>query len=1037
MTAHITLNSKKYMLAHPISNSYQRAYYNPMAAQVGQGGEYDDLQEWSAWLMDNWQAGAGQKDAKAGGFKYAESDTRFKNQIILNAWPRITHRVSRNELNSRQRASTDIVVDGTTIQSIGVYCANTNTGDVDKIWFYAEGAVGTVITVAVYTNSGGSPGTLSGSTTVTITETIPGGQWVMADLATTITPGGVFWLVVSASASITLTGIATEGVAKTYNGSSWATWTEDGNGTTWAEVYDSSETSIYSIATDKAGVWCAGSGTSGKIFRSTDNGVTWTEVYDSANTHISSIATDEAGVWCAVTYDSNKVYRSSDDGVTWTHAATLGGSHGYYGVATDKAGVWCAVGHYSSGNAHIARSTDDGVTWAVIVFGPPYIYASIATDEAGVWCAGRNAYNGNIFRSSDNGATWAEVYDSSEFSISCMATDRAGVWCAGSGAGGKIFRSTNAGVTWTEIYDSDTTTIYGMATDGAGTWVATSDPEGKIFRSSDNGATWAEVYDSSEATIYAVATDENGIWCTGTGTGGKILRSGGAIEFQKFFDTDGIAVSSDTWRLRSFNGVMYALNYGTVWEWDDTDNRWESTGAIGANSVQDAAVYDNVLYIGLGANGQAKMATAETFTTQGTTYANLYLVWRGYLWRAYQNDVYYTADGTTWTGPLEVGPDDFTIRGMAGLGDSVYVSTDDGLWVVLPGDFVEGVTPWGIPTTTNGRGMIHHQGDLYIPVGRDLLRWTADGQILNMGLNNVDGLPSDRQGRVISLVSLNNWLVAGIEPTTSISSGKASVWAWNRDGWHHILSLPVGTTIRHMAFERDTNNLWVACKDDSFCYPVRVILPNDTNNPAYDNNSTIRFQPYGWMETDWFYGGLREIYKDFESVFISGEQMSNGWCKVYWQDEDSTAWEYLGQITTDDQELRWSTANTRPNSRKVKIGLLLYGSSSNATPILDAVRVKFHPMYTDLLRWSLSIRVEDAIEWLDHTIDPRSSATILSDLDTVARSIPPVTYVDIDGTSYTVKAESGSLVPIRLEYNNSTQDFDSVYRIGLRQVVAN
>lgn len=1031
MTAHITLNTKKYMLAEPITNSYNRSYYNPMAAQVGQGGEYDDLQEWSAWLMDDWTVGAGQKDAKAGGFKYAEADTRFPKQIILNAWPRITHRVSRSELNTRQRASADITVDGTTIQKVGVYCANTNTGDVDRIWFYVDAAIGTVITAAVYTNSGGSPGTLSGSTTVTITETIPGGHWVMADLGAVVTPGGVFWLVLSASASMTLTGVATDGTAKTYNGSSWAALTEVGNGTEWSEVYDSSEEQIRCVATDEAGVWCAGSATSGKIYRSTDNGVTWTQVYDGAATYIPGIATDTAGVWVATTYTAN-IYRSTDNGATWSVVA-VGGDF-WWSVATDGAGVWC-IGGNSAGK--IERSSDNGATWANVEDSTEQGYISIATDGAGVWCAGTTP-NGLISRSSNAGVTWVTTHNNSEDDISCIATDRAGVWCAGTSPGGKILRSSNAGVTWALAQDTAETNIRGMATDRAGVWVAGTDPNGKIYRSSDAGVTWTAIYtDTVETHIMAVATNRAGAWVAGTIPGGKILRSGGAIEFQKFFDTDGIAVSADTWRLQSFNGVMYALNYGTVWEWDDTDNRWESTGAIGANSVADTAIFDNVLYIALGANGQAKMATAETFTLQGTTYASLYLVWRGFLWRAYQNDLYYTTDGTTWTGPLEVGPDDNNIRGMAGLGDSIYVSTDDGLWVVLPGDFVEGVTPWGIPSTTNGRGMVHHRGDLYMPVGRDLLRFTQDGEIIGMGLNNVDGLPTDRQGQIVSLLSLNSWLVAAVAPTTSIGSGKASVWAWNRDGWHHILSLPVGTTVRHMAFQRDTNYLWVACKDDTFCYPVRVVLPNDTNNPAKDSNSAVRFQPYGWLETDWFYSGLREIVKDFESIFVSSEDMSNGWCKVYWQDEYSTAWEYLGQITTDDQELRWSTAGTRPSSRKIKVGLLLYGSTSNATPIVDAVRVKFHPMLTDLLRWSLSLRVEDAITWLNLTVDPRTSATIASDLDTVLRSVPPVTFVDIDGTSYTVKAESGSLHPIRMEYNNSTQDFDAIYRIGLRQVVAN
>ncbi|HRJ43832.1 MAG TPA: hypothetical protein PL105_18235, partial [Caldilineaceae bacterium] len=604
-----------------------------------------------------------------------------------------------------------------------------------------------------------------------------------------------------------------------------------------------------------------------------------------------------------------------------------------------------------------------------------------------------------------------------------------GVWCAGA-SNGKIYRSSNDGLTWAEIYDSSQESILSLAAfnDGA-IWVAGTGLGGVFLQSDDGGLTWAEVYDSTEIRISAIAA--GGVLCATTDNSGKIYRSGGYTGFQVFFDTDGIAVSADTWRIVTFNSVVYALNHGTVWEWDAVDNRWESTVSIGANSVVDAVVFNSVLYVALGANGQAKMATDETISLQGSTYASLYTVWRGLLWRAYQNDLYYTSDGTTWTGPLQVGADDHSIRGLAGLGDSVYVSTDDGLWVILPGDFIETIAPWGIPSTTNGRGMIQHQGDIYIPVGRDLLRLLPDNTLAGMGINNVDGLPADRQGRVISLVGLNNWLVAAIEPSNSISSGKATIWAWNGQGWHHLLSLPVGTTIRHMSFQRDTNYLWVACKDNNFCYPVRVLLPNDTNNPAFDSSSSIRFQPYGWLETYWLQG---EIYKDYESVFVNGEQMSNGWAKIYWQDEDSTAWEYLGQVTDDVEELFWSSGGSRPNSRKIRLGLLLYASASNATPVVDLLRVKFRLMLTDLFRWELTLRVEDNIQLLDATLDSRTSSQIEDDIEAVLQSVPPVTFIDVDGRSYQVKAESGRMRLRRLVYSGSV-DYQANYQIGLRQVV--
>ncbi|WP_230677640.1 hypothetical protein, partial [Streptococcus pneumoniae] len=75
----------------------------------------------------------------------------------------------------------------------------------------------------------------------------------------------------------------------------------------------------------------------------------------------------------------------------------------------------------------------------------------------------------------------------------------------------------------------------------------------------------------------------------------------------------------------------------------------------------------------------------------------------------------------------------------------------------------------------------------------------------------------------------------------------------------------------------------------------------------------------GWLETDWFFGGLYEIYKDFESVYISGDNLSSSlYAQVYWKDDDSTGWELLGTCTSPRTELRWSNYATRPASRQIK-----------------------------------------------------------------------------------------------------------------------
>lgn len=1037
---HITLNGQQYMLATPISNSYQRQPYNPMAAQLGQGGDYDDLQEWSAWLMRDWRVGVGQKDAEAGGFRYAELDSRFKQQLILSSWPRVTHLTERGELYSRTRAA-DITVDGTTIVKAACQSTNTAATTVKDVWFFVEAAVGTTITAELYDVSGGAPNTLLSTTTAVITETTPGGHWQRARFSPTVSPGGNFFIALSGSASFTLVAVNTDGSTSVYNGSTWSTYAGGAaSAVDWSET-DDVGAYLLCVATDEAGIWCAGDLGNGKIYRSTDNGLTWAEIKDTTETNVLCVATDRAGIWCAGTEYNGEIWRSADDGATWSSVhddigtAQDDSSTNIYRIATDEAGVWCATA--PAGNK-ILRSSDDGANWADVEEGLE-TPRGIATDKAGIWIATNGppgaGYLGSVYRSTDDGANFTEVTPTNMTAGYSIATDEDGVWCVGCSSG-QIWRSSDDGATWTKVYEDGTSNWFSIATDGNGIWTVVNTYGGTIYRSADNGLTWALAY-SSGNTLTGIATDKAGVWCA-VASSGRVFRSvTSAVEFLRFYDGDGLGIATDASIIISFNGQVYAINDNDMWKWSDSGNVWTVVGAIGASGAVSAAVFDNNLYIGCGANGLVKMNTSESFSLAAGTLTSLLLSGKGYLWRAYQNDYYYSVDGTSWTGPIEVGPDDFTIRGMAGMGDAIYFSTDEALWASLFGDVVQEITRWGVPQSTNGRGMIHYAGELYIPVGKDVLRLTPGHQILNMGLNTVESLPSDKQGPVYRLASLNNWLIALIDPTQSTDQ-RATAWAWDGDGWHHLLSLPPGLKGRALHFQTEGQYLWVGATDSTHLYPFRIVLPNDLNNPAKDNNSTVQYQPYGWLETDWFHGGLFEIQKDFESVYVAGEEIDSGqWVKVYWYDDDSTAWEYLGQITSNRQELRWSTAGTRPNSRQLKIGLLLYTDTANATPIVNAVRVKFHPMLTDLLRWQLSIRVDDDIQLLDNTIESRTPNQIEDALETVLRSVPPVTFVDVDGTNYTVKADSGALSILRFKYENSAKEYEGVYRITLRQVVAN
>ena len=67
------------------------------------------------------------------------------------------------------------------------------------------------------------------------------------------------------------------------------------------------------------------------------------------------------------------------------------------------------------------------------------------------------------------------------------------------------------------------------------------------------------------------------------------------------------------------------------------------------------------------------------------------------------------------------------------------------------------------------------------------------------------------------------------------------------------------------------------------------------------------------------------------------------------------------------------------------IGLGLYAKDSvnySGTPIIRAVRVKFHNMTTDVFRWSLPLQISDDQTLLDNDVNPYSASAQRAHLDT-------------------------------------------------------
>jgi hypothetical protein len=252
------------------------------------------------------------------------------------------------------------------------------------------------------------------------------------------------------------------------------------------------------------------------------------------------------------------------------------------------------------------------------------------------------------------------------------------------------------------------------------------------------------------------------------------------------------------------------------------------------------------------------------------------------------------------------------------------------------------------------------------------------------------------------------------------------------------MSLPRGVKPTTCPIEVETvgNRLLVMTNDGI----MTAELPDSLANP-YEDALSIPFYMASNTYFDWFDGGLREVRKDFESVYIASEGItSTNAVRVYWMDDDSTAWEALGTFTSNNQEMRWSDSSTRPNTKRLKLRLQHLNSSTDpySTPRVDAVRVKYAPMVADRWRWQFPIIVADTQVMLDGTLNVQTAAQMVTSLNGLIQRVAPFTFVDVDNTSYTVKITSATKQVYEMEQlPGGTRVFTYIYNLTVEQVDSN
>lgn len=469
---------------------------------------------------------------------------------------------------------------------------------------------------------------------------------------------------------------------------------------------------------------------------------------------------------------------------------------------------------------------------------------------------------------------------------------------------------------------------------------------------------------------------------------------------------------------------LYTLSdTGIVYLWNSTSGTFDLFADTG-NASYDMQLWYGQLIITHGAVAPMSSVGAVSGTvTPLTINGELLAVWNGYLWKSLGNVASYSGEDIADWRDVECGPNDYTIRGMAGLGDDLIVSTDQALWRIAPGDWIFGVSKWAYQSKNNGVNMINSQGVAFIPADNSLIRMQINAPLLNIWKRN-EALPAAKAGIIQGVLGTNKEVIVYIKP--SAAGGEATFWSFNNQGWHFVGKLPQGQDICLMHYDNSNDSIW-AFSDSGHAYSFYA--SSTVSNPNDDSLTT--FMPAGMVDMGNFHGGLQTVIKDFDGVKVVGQGISpTKPVTIFWRDPDSAStefifdqddsitlqqdgegleidvfgWSTLGQIVESGQELRWTNYETRPVGYGIRLAYSIETNDVGISPEISAVVIKYVSHIIDQVRFQLPIIVSNHQEMVDGTIDTRTAVEIMTAIEALEFDrFLPIWFTDIDQRQYECK----------------------------------
>ncbi|GEM_PF-2868971 len=222
-------------------------------------------------------------------------------------------------------------------------------------------------------------------------------------------------------------------------------------------------------------------------------------------------------------------------------------------------------------------------------------------------------------------------------------------------------------------------------------------------------------------------------------------------------------------------------------------------------------------------------------------------------------------------------------------------------------------------------------------------------------------------------------------PQDSSGETNVGVWCFDRHGLSQAFVKSGVTGYRCAAV---VNNL--------------LLIGTGDNGNVYKVDAT-NYAAQGWLQSSYFDANLPSINKLYNSIELQHDPLVSGQSiVVYYKFKESDSWTTLGTSDTVSSTSKTLSFASGTVSKKISLKIELNTTTVTGTPKVKEIVMQYSLLPATKWLWTMRVLAKKSLQLLDKTTESRSATTIRSDIETAQAAQQLQTFVDIDGTSYTV-----------------------------------